>query len=315
MNIIVIGTGGIGSFYGLLLQETNNKVKFVARGETLAFLQNNELKLTHPDFEINKRVDIYSLEEIKKSDISEIDLIIITTKTMMSEYLAKELKEWFSNSKEIPYVLSLQNGVENEDIFARYINEEYILGGITRLIAAHIIKPGHVDSTGSVETVIGAIKAVKHNQDFLEKLKNILDKTPTKTILSPNIKEDLWKKLIINNGLNAICALLQEKSGTLINHEKTSKIIYGLMKETALASRALGLNISDAEVDKMFKLMKNFDSIKPSMWIDTEHNRDLELDSICGTVLRYCEKQGFDAPYTRSISTILEYSYNKKRNK
>ena len=314
MNIVVIGTGGIGTFYGLLLEDVSNKVRFIARTKTLEYLKSNKLKLTHPNFEINKNIDIYSLDEIKETDVKEVDLIIITTKSMSSEYIALELKDWFKDAKKIPYILSLQNGVENEDVFATYINEEYILGGITRLIAAHIIKIGHVDSTGSVETVIGAIKEAKHNQEFLLKLKNTLDKTPTKTILSSNIKLDLWKKLIINNGVNAICALLEEKSGTLINDVKTSKIVYGLMSETAIASRSLDLNISDAEVKEMFVLMQNFDSIKPSMWIDKENNRDLELDSICGTVIKYCEKQGLDAPYTRTVSTLLEYSYNKQRD-
>ena len=49
------------------------------------------------------------------------------------------------------------------------------------------------------------------------------------------------------------------------------------------------------------------------MWVDKENNRDLELDDICGVVIKNCEKQGFDAPYTRAISTILEFTYNKQR--
>jgi len=59
--------------------------------------------------------------------------------------------------------------------------------------------------------------------------------------------------------------------------------------------------------------MTNFQSVKPSMWVDKENNRDLELDDICGVVIKNCEKQGFDAPYTRAISTILEFTYNKQR--
>jgi 2-dehydropantoate 2-reductase len=50
------------------------------------------------------------------------------------------------------------------------------------------------------------------------------------------------------------------------------------------------------------------------MLIDLEKNRDLELEDICGVVIKNCEKQNLDAPYTRAVSTILEFSYNKQRN-
>jgi 2-dehydropantoate 2-reductase len=85
------------------------------------------------------------------------------------------------------------------------------------------------------------------------------------------------------------------------------------MKEAALASNAVGVNLTQDDAQKMFELMTNFQSVKPSMWVDLENNRDLELDDICGVVIKNCEKQGFDAPYTRSVSTILEFLYNKSR--
>lgn len=313
MNIVVIGTGGIGTFYGLKLQELGHDITFVARGENLKYLKNNKLKLTHPDFEIEENVNICDMDELVKKDISKVDIVFLVTKSMQTQEVSKQLASWLGDSTSIPYFISLQNGVENEDMMAKYLPKTHVIGAITRLIAAHIISLGHVDSTGKVQTVMGALYPNKQNEKFLEEFAIELDKTNTTTILTDEIKLELWKKLIINNGVNAICALLQDKSGVLIHHEKTSKLIYGLMSETGIASKAVGLNISQDDVDEMFELMKNFDSIKPSMWIDTENNRDLELNDICGVVIKYCEEQNIDAPYTRSVSTLLEYSYNKKR--
>ena len=84
---------------------------------------------------------------------------------------------------------------------------------------------------------------------------------------------------------------------------------------TAQTSKVTGVDITKENVDKMFELMTKFESIKPSMLIDLEKNRDLELEDICGVVIKNCEKQGLDAPYTRAVSTILEFSYNKQRKK
>lgn len=313
MNIVVIGAGGVGAFYGMILHNIGHNVKFVARGENLKYLKKNKMKLVHPNYIIEDKIDTISIDELIKLNPEDIDVVFLATKAMSTKAISQSLSTWINECKDIPYFISLQNGVENEDIMAEYYCKDYVIGGLTRLIAAHTTKLGLVDATGEVQTILGALNPNEKNEKFLQNLKEEFDKTNTTTILTHNIKLELWNKLIINNGVNAICALLQEKSGTLINHEKTSKLVYGLMNEAAVASNAVGVNITKEGVDKMFELMTNFESIKPSMWIDTEHNRDLELDDICGVVIKNCEKQGLDAPYTRTISTILEYSYNKKR--
>ncbi|MDK2063954.1 ketopantoate reductase family protein [Aliarcobacter butzleri] len=315
MNIVVIGAGGVGVFYGVLFHKLGHNVKFVARGKNLEYLKENKIKLTHSTFSLNEKIEALSIEELVQLNPKDIDIIFLATKSMSTENISLKLEEWTKNKKEIPYFISLQNGVENEDIMCEHYNKEFVISGLTRLIAAHTITLGHVESTGEVQTILGAMYPTKQNQEFLENLKKELDKTNTTTFLSQNIKLELWNKLIINNGLNAICALLGEKTGTLINDKKVSKLIYGLMSETALASKVTGVDITKENVDKMFGLMTKFESIKPSMLIDLEKNRDLELEDICGVVIKNCEKQGLDAPYTRAVSTILEFSYNKQRKK
>ena len=146
---------------------------------------------------------------------------------------------------------------------------------------------------------------------FLKNLQDAFNQAKIPTFLSSNIKLELWKKLIINNGVNAICALLRKETGVIMHHEKLSKIVYGLMRETANAALNKGISISKEDVDEMFELITNFDSIKPSMLVDVENNREIELEEICNVVIRNCEAQNLDAPYTRTISTLLEYTYYK----
>jgi len=314
MNIVVIGAGGIGAFYGMILHDVGCKVSFVARGENLKYLKENKMKVTHPDYIIEDKIDAFDLDELVHNFKPEdIDAIFIATKGMSTESISKTLASWTKDAIKIPYYISLQNGVDNEDIMEKYYNKEYVIGGLTRLIVSHTIKLGLVHCEGGVETLLGAINPNETNTKFLEDLKAILDKTQTKTILCEDIKVELWNKLIINNGVNAICALLEEESGPLMKDEKTSKLIYGLMSEAAKASNAVGVNLTQDDADKMFDLYTQFQSVKPSMWVDKENNRDLELEQICGVVIKNCEKQGVDAPYTRTISTLLEFTYNRQR--
>jgi len=313
MNIVVIGAGGIGAYYGMILHEVGCNITFVARGENLEYLRKNSMKMTHPNYVIEDKINTLSIEELVQENPDNYDAVIIATKAMSTESITKSLSSWIKGSSSIPYYISLQNGVENEDIMEEYYPKDYVIGGLTRLIVSHTISLGHVHCSGEVQTLIGALNHTDKNAKFLDKLNTILVKTQTTTFICEDIRLELWNKLIINNGVNAICALLEERTRPLLTDPKTAKIIYGLMSETALAAKAVGVEISQEGVDKMFELIKGFENLKPSMYIDRENNRPLELEEICGVVVRNCEKQGLDAPYTRTISTVLEFQYERKR--
>lgn len=312
MRFLILGAGGIGSYFGARLINAGHDVIFVARGKYLEALQHNQLKLQHPEFCFSKKIISYSIDEIKKLNAHSFQVVLLTTKSTSTGTLSKHLQMWFDNEKKIPYIISLQNGVDNEEILSLVLNKKYIIAGLTRKIGAHIVSPAVINATGSAETILGSLEKTVENSSFLEEIKNIFNNAKIPTQISENINLELWKKLIINNGVNAICALLKKETGIIMHHEKLSKIVYGLMNETAIAASNKGIKISKKEVDDMNELITNFDSIKPSMLVDVENNRELELDEICNVVIENCEALGLDAPYTRTISTLLEYTYYKK---
>ncbi len=312
MRFLILGAGGIGSYFGARLINAGHDVIFVARGKHLDALQHNQLKLQHPEFCFSKKIISYSIDDIKKLNAHSFQAVLLTTKSTSTGTLSKHLQMWFDNEKKIPYIISLQNGVDNEEILSLVLNKKYIIAGLTRKIGAHIVSPAVINATGSAETILGSLEKTVENSSFLEEIKNIFNNAKIPTQISENINLELWKKLIINNGVNAICALLKKETGIIMHHEKLSKIVYGLMNETAIAASNKGIKISKKEVDDMYELITNFDSIKPSMLVDVENNRELELDEICNVVIENCEALGLDAPYTRTISTLLEYTYYKK---
>ena len=312
MKFLILGAGGIGSYFGARLINAGHEVIFVARAKQLEALQQNELKLQHPEFCFSKKVMAYTIDEIKSFDAYYFDAVLLTTKSTSTKALSKHLQMWFANEKNIPYIISLQNGVENEEILSESLNKQYIIAGLTRKIGAHIVSPAVITATGTAETILGSLEETKENQTFLKNIEQVFNEAKIPTQISLHIKLELWKKLIINNGVNAICALLKKETGVIMHHEKLSKIVYGLMNETARAALNIGIKISKKEIDDMFNLITNFDSIKPSMLVDVENNREIELDEICNVVIKNCEALGIDAPYTRTISTLLEYTYYKK---
>ena len=312
MKFVIVGAGGVGSYFGVKLLEAGHEVLFVARAKHLEIIKRDGLKLSHPKFSFNEKVNAIDFNELQKCDFSTIDSIILCTKSITTSKIAKDLYLILKNNDTIPYIVSLQNGVENENQFLKYFSKEKIIGAIVRKIGAHIIQPGVVEVTGNVEVVVGPMKNNEANSIFLDKFSKILNNTDIMCEVSSDIQLELWKKLIINNGVNALCALLEIKTGVLMHHKKLSNIVYGLMLETAQAAKYLDVAICDKDIDEMFNLIKNFDSIKPSMLVDREFKRGLELEDICGVVIKYNALQNYDAPYTKTVFTILEFIYKNE---
>lgn len=307
MKYLIYGSGGVGSYYGARLFDGGFDVTFLARNEHLKAIRENGLVVKHSDFEFHKKVDAREFNEISADELAKFDAILLATKANSTKEVAKTLSEIFTDKEKMPYIVSLQNGVENEEILCKFLPCEKIIGGLSRKIGAHIISPGVIESTGKVETIIGAMKPTAKNELFMQNLKDELNASKIECEIVVNIKLELWKKLIINNGVNAICALLEIKTGELTDNENLSFIVYNLMQETAAAAKAKGVHVSLKDVKEMFEIIKQFDSIKPSMLVDKEHKRKLEIDEICGVVLRCSEAQNINAPYTKTISYLLDF--------
>jgi 2-dehydropantoate 2-reductase len=310
MNIVIMGTGGVGAYYGTKLLKGGNKVLFIARGKHLEAMKTNGLHIIHPHFSFHKPVEACELKELRQhAYLPTINAILLTTKADATREVAQTLKGLFGN--ELPYVVSLQNGVENEKVLLEYLPEEKVIGGLSRKLGAFIKEYGVIEGTGKPETIVGALYPNKENEAFLLQLKKTFEDAGLYFMISQNIQKDLWIKLVINNGVNALCALLREKTGVVMHNDKLSHLVYKLMEETASAAKSEDVKISKKEVDAMHKLITDFDSIKPSMQVDVESGRKIELDEICGVVIRGCEALGEDAPYTRTVSTLLDFTYHK----
>lgn len=313
MKLIVFGAGGVGSYFAAKLLQAGHDVLLVARGDHLRALQTEGLHVLHPDFTFLSPVTALCMDALLHVDPFEYDAVLLLTKSTATREAAQFLASWLKKQVKPPYIVSLQNGVENEAILCDYFAEEYVIGGLTRKIGAHIVIPGRVEAVGSAETILGTMCSTSENEQFLDTLSRTFNEVDIPTQTTYDIKQELWKKLIINNGVNALCALLEVKTGVLFEHTKLASLVYGLMQETAKAARSLHVKISEEDVNAMFELIKHFDSIKPSMLVDLEQKRSLEIEEICGVVIRALHQINDDAPYTKTVATLLEFKMEKMK--
>lgn len=311
LSILMIGAGGIGGYYGARLAEAGHRVVLTARGAHLAALQKNGLVVHYEERRIEcwiPAVDHAAL--MRDYQPADFDVIAIALKSTATKSVLDELGAWLAQS-DVP-VLSLQNGVDNEPLIARVLGENRVLGGLAVRIGGHIVEPGVIAAEGVAQIVIGEWPCVSAEQNsrraLLKALQSTFDQAGIPTTISDDIRCELWRKLVINNGVNPLSALTGLDTQGLTEHPALSRVVLGMMAETAAAAKAYGVELGQPDVDEMFGLISSFNAIKTSMLVDKENGRPLELDYIAGPVLRGSEALGIDAPYTATVSTLLKHN-------
>ncbi|MBE9398612.1 2-dehydropantoate 2-reductase [Pontibacterium sp. N1Y112] len=308
MRFLMIGAGGIGAYYAARLLEAGHEVVLTARGPHLTALQNDGLTVEHPEFSFQGPVTAMDHATlIATTEASQFDLIAISLKAGATESVLNELESWLTD-QNTP-ILSLQNGVDNEPAIANAIGNQRTIGGLAVRIGGHIIKPGVIEAKGPAQVVMGAWPNAKQTpelQQQLQPLADTLNDAHIPTTLTDDIQYQLWRKLIINNGVNPLSALTLLDTQKLTHHPAYGKAVYRMMEETAKAAKADNVPLTKADVDEMFELISTFDAIKTSMLVDREKGRPLELEEICGAVLRRCAALGEDAPTTELVQALLK---------
>ncbi|MBN2965500.1 2-dehydropantoate 2-reductase, partial [Sulfurospirillum sp. T05] len=251
MKLAIIGAGGIGGYFGAALANAGHEVTFVARGAHLEAMQQHGLHVSHPRLTFAQAVHATDLQGLCKEDIRTYDGLILLAKSMETQPIAHALQGWFSTASSTPFVVSLQNGVENETVLCQALGSQHVIGGLTVKLSAHIVSPGHVEALGDAQIVIGPMEKTAKADVFTEALGVAFTQAGVRVEKTEEIQKELWKKLLINNGVNALCALLEVKTGTITHHPKLSQLVLGLMQETARAARALHVNLTDKDVEAM----------------------------------------------------------------
>ena len=305
MKILIWGAGGIGCYYGARLQNSGNQVTYVARGEHLNALQSQGLKLSHPEFYYSGDVSAISEEQlISQRHSSDFDLIILAFKSTSTEESLIRLADWLKCS-DTP-ILSLQNGVDNEQIISSLVGAERTVGGLAVRIGGHIITPGVVEAKGVAQVIYGQWpNSRQHENVVVKQLGSAFAEAGIEAFQSSDVQKELWRKLMINNAVNPLSVLTEWDSRKVTSHPVYGKTVYSIMQETARAAAADNVDITEKDVDEMFALISGFDAIKTSMLVDYEKGRPLELEGISGPVIKRCKTLSIDCPFTKLISSLV----------
>lgn len=308
MKILIMGAGGVGTYYGARLQQAGEDVTMCARGENLRALQEHGLHVTSfkGDFHVNVRATV------NPSEFAPYDLILFAVKSYDTEAAGRQLQGCLAPDG---ILMTIQNGVENEELLCRQFPRASVMGGNSR-VGAQITAPGKL-----LHTALGIIEFGEIDGGITpraEKLKALFERAGIYGELTADLKALRWYKLMGNNSTNTISALSHTTLGQMFKDEDGYNLIRTLMLETLKVGRAEGANVDDARIDSQLKgLYKslNLDAIKTSTLQDLERGKPLEYDAIAGAVVRAARRHNIAVPMTETVYTLLKLLESTRREK
>lgn len=292
MKIAIIGTGAIGGFYGGLLVKGGHEVHFLLNSD-YDYVRKNGLSIDSPDgsFELPK-INCWKSSQ----DMPACDLIIICLKTTSNHLLAKILSPLLKNK---PDVLTLQNGLGNEDIIQEYAKDCGIFGGLCR-VAVNKITPGKIKHINYNSILMGEYNSSTIS-DKLKSISKAFSESSIDTQLSDDIIEARWRKLCWNIPFNGLTTIHQKETSEIMSSTDIRKHAIDIISEVIYAANALGKAIERSFSDKMIQLTDEMAPYKPSMFLDLLAGRPMEIEAIYKQPIETAKKIGIDMPLTQAL--------------
>ncbi len=288
-NVIICGLGGLGCICGTAIKDSNIANLKILLDEDRYRKYNNQ-----PTF-FNKKK--YYFDYILPDETNfNADLVIIATKNDGLDFAITSIKN-FVNDNTI--IISLLNGISSEKEIAKIYNPQNI---ITSFYIGHssIRNNRNIFQDGIYEFVIGT-ENKKQNKD-LYKLSNFFSNSGIKHRISNSIKEEYWKKFMINVGVNQLCAstgltLKEIKKDTFL-----TKRLKDIIQEVKLIAQKEGIkNYNKIYKEALNFLLEEIEDATPSMLQDIQAGRKTEVEIFAGEIIKLGQKHNIETPLNKEI--------------
>ena len=293
-----MGAGGVGAYFGLRLAQGGAEVHLIARGRHLAALQERGLSVRSPAGEMHARLPATD----DPSEIGPCDYVLFCVKSFDTRDAAKGLPPLMGDQTTI---VSLQNGVDNEDAIAQQLGKpQQVMAGVA-YVGASVIEPGMVEDVGSpIRLVFG-----EWNGTRAERGVGLLDACNAARLdaeYSLDIGRELWSKMAFMCAIGGITAASRLPIGELRTVPSTRKMFQAILAEVAQVGRAEGVDLPMDLVDKYMALA---DRTSPgnfsSLYKDLVAGNRLELEALHGAIVSRAERHGLSVPACESIYALL----------
>lgn len=299
MKIYIVGSGGIGGYFGGLLAKSSLDVTFVARGENYKALKENGLtvKSVAGDFTVKPA---QAIEKI--SEITNPDLVIFSVKTYDTESVARELASVVNKNT---IILTFQNGVNNDNEIKNFITNTQVYAGVAYVITTKT-KAGLVEQTGGLRKLVFGDRDNPNNLK-LKEIEKLMREAGVDASVSNDIVRDIWKKFMYICPFAGLTALYKKTIGEILSNPDTEKQYEDCLKETISVAKAKGVNMSENAFEEVMTTTRNTPpASKSSLLVDIENGRKNEIETLNGTLVKFAKELNISVPVNELIYKTIK---------
>ena len=297
MKVAIYGAGGVGAYFGARLAQAGVDVHLIARGDHLQALQSDGLRLesVHGD----ATLDLPATDD--PTTIGECDYVLFCVKSSDTETAAKAAEPLLGDNTA---VISLQNGLDNEQTLADVLGRDHVMGGVAYILST-IAEPGVVAHTGGPASIIfGELDDERSERavQFLE----ACERADIDATLSTDIQADLWEKVAFICALSGLTAAVRLPLGDIRDTPETWQLFQDILVEVDTVASAADVDVRDDLVDHWLSFAQELgaDSYS-SLHYDMTNGKPMELEALHGAIRRRADAHEIEVPAVDAIYAIL----------
>lgn len=303
-TIAILGAGAVGKWLGAVLARAGHNVTmWVRRPEQLQALREQGIGLYRQDGEVERHpVNAMLVQDRNAILNNQANLVLVTVKSYSTIESAQILGGLFHLDQSSPLVLSVQNGLGNVETLLETVPAEKLWAGVTTYGLTGL-SDTEVALRGEGELVMGPVC----NQKEYE-LVQLFRQTDLAIRESAMIQNEIWKKALINIGINAITAIHQVTNGVVAEREDLREQATRAIREAFHVADWLGVwgNMERPSeqmiVDRMLQVCRQTTANTSSMLQDVLAGRITEIESLNGWIVRHGRYQGLEVPINEFLS-------------
>ena len=309
MRITVMGTGGVGGYFGARLAAAGEDVVFVARGAHLAAIRQDGLRVES----IKGDVRIFPAQATDRpEEVGTVDWVLCAVKAWQVGEAAEAMKPMVGPRTT---VLPLQNGVEAADQLTSVLGKEAVVGGAA-WIAAHVVSPGLIRHP-AIEPRVALGELGGPPSPRVQAMRDAFDRAGVAVEASADIRAVLWTKLLFISSISGVGAVARAAAGEVREVPETRALLAAAMREVEAVARALGVTLAPDVVEKTLAFV---DGMPPattaSMQRDIWDGRPSELEAQNGAIVRLGRQAGVPTPtHAFLYSALLPQERRARRSK
>lgn len=301
MQVVVLGAGAVGAYYGGLLARAGHTVTCLARGVNLAAIRERGLEIRTPDGAFRARVTATDRAEA----LAPADFAILAVKSYSLDEIAPAVRRC---AEQETAVVPFLNGVETAERLERLgVPASAVLAGLTTISALRVA-PGVVERRSPFQIVVVGERGGRSGERA-GRIAAVFRDAGVDARASDRIEVELWQKFVFLVALAAACGLARSSIGPLRATPLGRRLLQRAVEEAVAVARVRGIALPEGETARVLGLIDGLPpGIKPSFLVDLEAGGPTELDILSGAVSRFAEQAGIATPVHDTATAALATS-------